>query len=302
MTRKMHNAALGLLMKKPLQGLLLPLGRPLNPEKWIFVVGCYDSGTTLLATILGHLPGFGGLPNEGQFLTDMLPYPETHGWPRMFCQCLDKLGMNGAGEAEAERIRRQWSIWYPKDARYLVEKSITGMIRMEFLQKHFPNAYFIHIIRDGYAVAKGIQRNANMTRWGTPYDEYPIEMCARQWLVADDVATEQAGRLEHYLPVYYEDFAENTGKSMRRIMEFLGIESNGAGAESGTECPDVGSEVWRVHGMRSTIVNMNDREYRLLSEQDVEIIGEVAREGLERHGYAPPEPGVREPLETGGVA
>lgn len=280
MNKKMLNAALGVLMKKPLQRLLLPFGRPLNPEKWVFVVGCYDSGTTLLAKILGQLPDFGGLPNEGQFLSDVIPYPETYGWPRMFYQCLDKLRMEDAGAMEADRIKRQWSIWYPNDAKYLVEKSITSMVRMDFLQKHFHEAYFIHIIRDGYAVAKGIQRNANMTRWGTPYEKYPIEMCAEQWKVADDVAMEQAGRIKNYLPLYYEDFAERTSESMVRIMEFLGV-----------DCPqaDIAGHAWKVHGATSKIVNMNFKEYELLSGEDIAAIRSVAGEALERHGYQPPK-------------
>lgn len=279
LNKKALNIGLGLLMKQPVQELLLPLGTGLAPEKWVFVAGCYDSGTTLLAKILGELPGFGGLPNEGQFLTDVLPYPETHGWPRMFCECLDDISMEGAGFAEADRIKQHWSIWYPKKAKYLVEKSITSMTRMQYLQKYFHDAYFIHIIRDGYAVAKGIQRNANMNRWGTPYDKYPIEMCARQWKVADDVAREQAKGIKNYMPLYYEDFAENTSDAMTRIMNFLGVDLPDM---------DVANHEWKIHGSKSKIVNMNQKEYDLLSDEDIATIREVAGEALDRHGYKQP--------------
>lgn len=279
LNKKALNIMLGLLMKKPFQQVLLPFGSDLQPEKWIFVVGCYDSGTTLLAKILGELPGFGGLPNEGQFLTDVLPYPETYGWPRMFCECLDKISMDGAGFEEAQRIKRHWSIWYPRKAKYLVEKSITSMTRMQYLQKYFHDAYFIHIIRDGYAVAKGIQRNANMNRWGTPYDEYPIDMCARQWQVADDIAVGQAKGLKNYMPLYYEDFAEKTSESMARIMEFIGVDLPDV---------DIANHEWKIHGARSKIINMNSKAYDLLSDQDIATIQAVAGDALKRHGYTPP--------------
>ncbi len=36
--------------------LLAPFGRELAPERWIFVLGCYNSGTSLLAAMLASHP------------------------------------------------------------------------------------------------------------------------------------------------------------------------------------------------------------------------------------------------------
>lgn len=36
-----------------------------RPDKWLFVVGCYNSGTTLLAEMLSRHPNISGLPTEG---------------------------------------------------------------------------------------------------------------------------------------------------------------------------------------------------------------------------------------------
>ena len=39
-------------------------------KTWIFLVGSYNSGTTLLAEFLGHHPSISALPTEGYFITD----------------------------------------------------------------------------------------------------------------------------------------------------------------------------------------------------------------------------------------
>ena len=61
-----------ILMKKPAQVLLSNFGHEINPERWIFIIGCYNSGTTILASILNRHPSIGGLRTEGAFLTDSL--------------------------------------------------------------------------------------------------------------------------------------------------------------------------------------------------------------------------------------
>ena len=45
--------------------LRITLARPANPEKWLFVVGCYNSGTTLIADALADHPQIAALPDEG---------------------------------------------------------------------------------------------------------------------------------------------------------------------------------------------------------------------------------------------
>lgn len=44
-------------------------GVELKPQKWIFIVGCYNSGTTLLEKILSLHPMIGSLRDEGVMLT-----------------------------------------------------------------------------------------------------------------------------------------------------------------------------------------------------------------------------------------
>ncbi len=275
-----HKVFLTLLMKRPVQKMLLPLGRELQPERWIFVIGCYNSATTLLAKLLRQHPGIGGLPNEGAFLTDALPYPETYGWPRMWSQCIDEVRLlPGPGEsARARRIRRQWSLWFPGDTPYLVEKSISNAARLLFLQEYFQPAYFIYIVRNGYVVAKGIQQKANYSRWNCSHREsgYPIELCAEQWRKSDEVVTADSGKLKNFLPLTYEELTADPAGLFRRITDFLGIEPMDS---------TVFEDTMSVHGTVSRITNMNHVGLGRLAPEDFEKIQSVAADTLKKYGY-----------------
>ena len=271
------------------QRLMAPFGRELKPERWIFIVGCYNSGTTLLKDMLAGHPAIGVLPGEGVKFTDALPRPEEFGWNRMWCRCLDDVRLQPGVEMEGrvERIKRQWSIVYPKDRRNLLEKSIPNAARMPFLQVHFSPAYFIYLMRDGYAAAEGIRRKARPWLWkNSAYSSaYPIELCAEQWAETDRVIGEDRGEIEHFLQVSYEELAAKPVEVMGRITDFLGL-------------PPLADEMmgqrWKVHGVESPIRNMNEESFAQLSAEDVDAIEEAAGPALVRYGYGRPD------LESGG--
>lgn len=76
---------------------------------------------------------------------------------------------------------------------------------MLFLQEYFQPAYFIYIVRNGYAVAEGIRRKADLRRWKNPfYDKnYPIELCAKQWRKTDELVEQDRRHIRRFLQIYY---------------------------------------------------------------------------------------------------
>ncbi len=265
------------------QRLAAPFGAPLAGKKWIFILGCYNSGTTLLKDILASHPEIGTLPGEGVRFTDALPRPEEFGWNRMWCRCLDQLRLQPSEdmEARAHRIKRQWSILYPSGRPFLLEKSVANAVRTDFLQTYFAPAYFIYLVRNGYAVAEGIRRKANPAKYGNPTypSSYPIALCAEQWRATDRILTADRPRLERFLCLKYEELAATPGSSLQTVTDFLGLDP----LEDGKL-----HRSWQVHGLQSEIRDMNEDALERLSDEDIAQVQEVAGEELAKHGYSSP--------------
>lgn len=263
---------------KTLQRLAAPFGRILNPDRWIFIIGCYNSGTSLLQAVLASHPGVHGLPTEGVALTDALPRPEEEGWTRMWQACEEAMRVNPEDEQRARRIRRQWSLLYPAGSSNLLEKSIANATRIPFLEAQFRPAHFVYIVRNGYAVAEGIRRKARPRQWGNSrYDDrYPIELCARQWRRTDEVVTTAKSDVDRFLTVRYEAFAEDPSGVVDQITTFLSL-------------PSLPEETlqrsWEVHGYDEPIRNMNPRSFKNLTDEEIDVVTSEAGERLKKYNY-----------------
>ena len=213
-------------------------------------------------------------------LTDGLPRPEEFGWNRMWCRCLDRvrLAEDSGAARRAQRIKRQWSLLYPRSAANLLEKSVANTPRIPFLQQFFQPAYFVYIIRNGYAVAEGIRRKAVPGKWGNPdYPErYPIELCAEQWRTSDDLVEADRVHTERFLRISYEELTAAPEATAGKVTGFLGLEPLATGALPSR---------WRIHGVEAEIRNMNRDSIGRLSAEDIAAIDRVAGAALARNGY-----------------
>ena len=165
-----------------------------TPEKWVFVVGCYNSGTTLLAELLGRHSRISALPTEGHFITDQLVRDYDVGLPRMWVEREDLFRMTEASEGpDVVRLKKEWGSRLDLRKPILLEKSPPNGARTRWLQAHFENAYFIAIVRNGYAVAAGIRKKAEPHHIAG--ERWPIEMAAYQWARSNEVLLEDAAHL-----------------------------------------------------------------------------------------------------------
>jgi len=117
---------------------------------------------------------------------------------------------------------------------------ITFMI--PFILKEFPDARFVHLIRDGRAVAlsyakKGYKKNqANLNLYKKHGLDYPfkeiLKACARSWkLHIEEVERRKRElQLEDKGIIYeirYEEFCANPHNYLCNIAEIMGIDPNG---------------------------------------------------------------------------
>lgn len=280
----------GTRWKVTLRGMLGTLHRELRitltprvePEKWLFIVGCYNSGTTLLTRLLETVSGLSVLPEEGQFLTDQLSADYELGLPRMWALREDLFRLaEGDDGPDPDRLEREWLMRLDRRQPVFVEKSPPNTARTRWLQQHFPNANFLAILRDPYAVSEGIRRKAEPSHLAAGW---PIELCARQWRRSYELLEEDAPFLDRLLWLRYEDLAEDPEKELGRVLEFLSLPLDSA-------MPRIDG-TWDVHERTEPIRNMNRESIDRLSPDEVRAITAEIGTARERFGYAVPDVGA----------
>ena len=268
------------LLEVPAARWLLHLTvRPLEPQEWVFVLGCYNSGTTLLARLLGCHGAIGGLPKEGAALSPDLPRPEDLGWTRMWVECRDYLSMpSHQGDRLARNIRRDWSLFAKGGDRLMLEKSISNLPRAVWLAEHFAPARFIGIIRDPYAVCEGIRRKARPRHPAVAHfpDGYDVAQTARQWLAANRELERLAREDLDVHMIRYESLVSDPVETLAAAFAHLDLECPAMSWSQGT---------LDLAGIRFTLTNMNAGSGARLSEQDFASINATLGDAVETFGY-----------------
>jgi hypothetical protein len=244
-------------------------GRTPSPEKWVFIVGCYNSGTTLLHQLLGSHERCGSMPSEGQYYTTELLVPRSVGLPRLWALEPERFHLTEESQPpiDVTRLKRQWGGFYNDPHRpVLLEKTPVNAARIRWLQKHFENAHFIAIVRNGYAVAEGIRRKGG----------HDIGLAATQWARSNQIMLEDLPNLRKHLLVRYERLTEAPDEVLCEMLGFLELEAVGVSATNRS---------WRVHRDQSEIRNMNPRSFAALSAADRDCIRYQAGYMLDRFGY-----------------
>jgi hypothetical protein len=199
-----------------------------EPETWVFMGGCYNSGTTILREMIGAHPEVASLPREGVEMTDAFPDLEADGWVRMWVRNAEAADLSSRDPvALARRAKRDWSPWWRRGASVFIEKSIIHGAWMPTLDTGFQNARFIGVIRNGYCVCEGIRRRArpvDTARKTLRRDDYPIEEVGLQWNFANQVLMRDRTSVKNYQEVRYEEFAANPVQTIRAIFTFIGVD------------------------------------------------------------------------------
>jgi len=242
-----------------------------EPERWLFIVGCYNSGTTLLQSLLASHPCVGNMPGEGQWYTDQLVTPASLGFRRLWALRpeLFSLTEHDTGGVDATRIKRQWGAHFNDPERaVLLEKSPPNAARTRWLNRHFAPAYFVGIIRNGFAAAHGMVKRGGV----------PLRQAAIQWSRSNRIMLDDFTHLERKMLVRYEDLVAQPGATMRSVLEFAGLE---------TTAVDVDDRTWDIHGEIGPIRNRNDEAIQAMSDQDRQVVLDESKSMLEEFAYLP---------------
>jgi hypothetical protein len=201
-----------------------------------FVVGVGRSGTTLLRLMLHHHPGI-AIPYESHFLTryidriaeyepldrpgavrrllsDMLAEKTVRMWDHTFD--LDRLEASVAAPTLRDAVEAIYRDYARAKGKPRWGDKSDYLERMHVLHRLFPDALFVHIIRDGRDVARSVMKLA----WG-PKD---VVSAAEWWNDHVWVARRMGAILgeDRYLEVRYEALVTDPEHELRRVCAFLG--------------------------------------------------------------------------------
>jgi hypothetical protein len=141
---------------------------------------------------------------------------------------------------------------------------------MRWFQEILADCFFIGMIRNGYAVAEGIRQK----------EGYPIERCARHWVIANRVMLDDAQYVRNFKLLRYEDFTQDPSAHARGIAHWIGL-------DPGPLEPALASG-WRLQNtdvVPSKIRNANAELLARLSPDEVVRIAAQAGELLQRLHY-----------------
>ncbi len=186
-------------------------------RRWVFVVGCSNSGTTLLARLLMAHRDVAGLPREGQELATVLPRPSDRGLGRAWSEHADAFALDEHDDVSiGPRLAHDWERRLDDPGLPVaLEKSPVNSLRMRWLGRVFPRARFVAIVRDGRVVTEGISRR----RAGIP-----LEQSARHWARLNELLLADAPHLRHFELVRYEDLVADPEGVLRHLLRFLDLD------------------------------------------------------------------------------
>lgn len=229
------RVVMGLARRLPQVAPAFWAARLRNP---VFVIGFSNSGKSTLMRAIGSLPGVSLYPDEGNselWFPGLFPWRESRLdvqpiWcdPSRFVAFALERQSAGFLHARAQLGAYQWlsgSRWLLNDSGMLASLAPDLLAR-------FPDARFVHFLRDGYVSAyitarlewAAILRSPGRYKaQNCPLDFGTVlERMARYWAWTiarvDTVASRLPGRV---LELRYEDWCRQPGTAVKQVSEFL---------------------------------------------------------------------------------
>lgn len=270
----------------------------------LFLVGCPRSGTTLLQLLLDSHSRVAVAP-ETHFVRRFWLRRKKYGdlemerpWRRLvddICQLPEFAGMGLDPEdyrerarAGSHRIERLFLLLLERFAalrgkQWIGEKTPNHLLYMRTLEKWYPQARFLHIVRDPRAVARSWQ--------GLPWSNGSLVADADVWRKYLTAARERPPRNpERILTLRYESLVSDPEAQLSAVCDFIGIPFEPAMLEFhavGREQIDARREPWKESTLRPIDEQGLLRWQTDLSTAEIAAIEAATWPEIVRAGYRP---------------
>jgi len=273
----------------------------------LLVLGVRRSGTTLLRVMLDRHSEL-AVPDESYFVPQLADRHLRHVDPDDFVDDLRRIDTLAEWDVPLDKVRARLTKGMPIGAAiatvYAVyadergksrwgDKTPMYMQNLRLLERLFPDALFVHLIRDGRDAALSflsMPKGLMTETWMQPRD---VGAFASQWR-AEVKAAQRLGRrvgAERYVEVRYEKLVEDVESELRRIAAFARLPYESAMTDYAANV-DVSAKPHQQSLRRPPTVGL--RDWRLqMSPADVGAFDRVAGDLLDELGYESHErPGV----------
>ncbi|MFN2432182.1 MAG: sulfotransferase [Gemmatimonadota bacterium] len=245
------------------------LGRGKRLDRPIFMIGSPRSGTTIATRLFAAHPDVANL-SEARAVWD----------PGLLQGRLPKSDVRTAHDATPEEVERLHSRFafhqWLHHAKRFFNKSPFNSIRIDFVRAVFPDAVFVHVIRDGRAVAESMWRLreefgmkfVKPPEGGDPRGPAdPLEHAALDWvrIVSHVRATRDAldGRYHEFR---YEDLCRDCRGVLGRAFSFAELPAGPAVIERFPERLESRNDKWRSRFTPEQIERVTALQQDLLLE------------------------------------
>lgn len=201
-----------------------------------FVIGAPRSGTSWFQFMVGSHPAV-ATPQELDLFSRYLA-PSWEAWQHELQRSVDQrvAGLITAlTQAEFESDMRAFAVSVHRrvlalkeGAHLVLEKDPPYSLHVSLIERLMSGAKFIHLVRDGRDVA--VSMMASSRSWNRPLPD-AVRKAARMWRQYVEGARAAAAFEGRYLEIRYEDLLAQTSAELRRVFEFLGLESSPAMCE-----------------------------------------------------------------------
>jgi hypothetical protein len=258
----------------------------------VFLVGAQRSGTNWLQRMLSAHPDIVTLPSETQLFYDginVLAERVQHGAvgsPSSATVYMGREEFLDATRAFCDAVFGGVADRLGPGARRVLERSPNHVERLDLIGDVYPDAWIVHIVRDGRDVARSLVSQ----QWGPR----TVPEAAELWARSIRSARSSAGSLARYREVQYETLLADPATGLKALFEFLDVDASerpveqalheaGIAFNTDVRRPAIGDGKWRTEWNAAQLAEFTEVAGDVLTELGYEHLdASPARSGVRR--------------------